>query len=92
VQVVKEGAGAKPDGRDHWAHAFSLIAFGAGVGRGLVLGATDRTGSLPTTNAYTPADLAAGLLVALGVDPSAEVRDALGRPFPINRGTPIPWA
>src|SRR5262249_24899718 len=32
VRVVKEGAGAKPDGRDHWAHAFSLLAFGAGVG------------------------------------------------------------
>jgi hypothetical protein len=92
VQVVKEGAGAKPDGRDHWANAFSLLAFGAGVGRGLVLGATDRSGALPTTNAYTPADLAAGLLGALGVDPSAEIRDALGRPFPVNRGTPIPWA
>lgn len=92
VQVVKEGAGAKPDGRDHWASAFSLIAFGAGVGRGLVLGSTDRNAALPTTASFTPADLAAGILAGLGVDLDAEILDTMGRPFPVNRGTPIPWA
>src|SRR5262249_28766806 len=32
VVATKDGAGAKPDGRDHWAGVFSLLAFGAGVG------------------------------------------------------------
>lgn len=92
VQVVKEGAGAKPDGRDHWPSVFSLLAFGAGVGRGGVLGSSDRNAALPTSPSYTPADLAASLLDAFGVDRSAEIHDALGRPFTINAGAPIPWA
>jgi hypothetical protein len=92
VVATKDGAGAKPDGRDHWASVFSLLAFGAGVGRGLVLGASDRTASHPASPAYTPADLGATVLRALGVDPRAEVYDRLGRPFPVNLGSPIPWA
>ncbi|MBX6316060.1 MAG: DUF1501 domain-containing protein, partial [Isosphaeraceae bacterium] len=64
---IKGGAGAKPDGRDHWPGVFSLLAFGAGVGRGQVLGASDRIAAQPTTNAYNPADLAANLLQALSL-------------------------
>ena len=89
---IKGGAGAKPDGRDHWPGVFPLLAFGAGVGRGHVLGATDRSAAYPTTLAYTPADLGATILGALGVPTSGEIIDNLGRPFPVNLGTPIPWA
>lgn len=89
---IKGGAGAKPDGRDHWPGVFSLLAFGAGVGRGQVIGASDRLASHPTTPPFTPADLGATILQALGIDGTAEIRDQLGRPLPINRGTPIPWA
>jgi hypothetical protein len=89
---IKGGAGAKPNGRDHWPGVFSLLAFGAGVGRGQVLGASDRQATYPTTVAYSPADLAANILIALGVDTTAEIRDTLGRPFPVNIGTPIPWS
>jgi hypothetical protein len=88
---IKGGAGATPTGRDHWPGVFSLLAFGAGVGRGQVLGASDRTGSYPASAAYTPADLAANVLAALGVNAAGEVRDATGRPLPINTGTPIRW-
>jgi hypothetical protein len=88
---IKGGAGATPTGRDHWPGVFSLLAFGAGVGRGQVLGASDRTGSYPASAAYTPADLGANVLAALGVDPAGEVRDATGRPLPMNTGTPIRW-
>src|SRR5690348_11125791 len=88
---IKGGAGATPTGRDHWPGVFSLLALGAGVGRGQVLGASDRTGSYPASAAHTPADLAANVLAALGVDPAGEVRDATGRPLPINTGTPIRW-
>lgn len=34
-------------GRDHWTAAWSGLVFGAGVPRGLVLGATDREGAFP---------------------------------------------
>jgi hypothetical protein len=88
---IKGGAGATPTGRDHWPRVFSLLAFGAGMGRGHVLGASDRTGSDPASASYTPADLAANVLQALGVDTAGEVPDATGRPLPINTGTPIPW-
>jgi len=88
---IKGGAGAKPNGRDHWPSVFSLLAFGAGVGRGHVLGSSDRLAAFPTTVAYTPADLAANILLALGVDSSVEIRDQLDRPFPVNAGTAIPW-
>jgi hypothetical protein len=89
---IKGGAGAKPDGRDHWPGVFSLLAIGAGVKRGQVLGASDRLASHPASPSYSPADLAASILQALGVDPSAEIRDPLGRPFPVNSGSPIPWS
>jgi hypothetical protein len=40
----------------------------------------------------SPADLAANVLQTLGVDPSGTLTDALGRPFPVNTGTSIPWS
>ncbi len=89
---IKGGAGAKPDGRDHWPGVFSLLALGAGVARGQVLGASDHLATFPASPSYSPADLAASLLTALGVDPSAEIQDQLARPFRVNNGTPIPWA
>jgi hypothetical protein len=61
------------------------------VGRGQVLGASDRTASYPASAAYTPADLAANVLEALGVGAAGEVRDATGRLLPMNTGTPIRW-
>jgi hypothetical protein len=88
---IKGGAGATPTGRDHWPGVFSLLAFGAGVGRGQVLGASDRHAAHPAGAACTPADLGASVLRALGVDPAAEIRDAFGQPFRVNAGTPIPW-
>ena len=88
---IKGGAGATPTGRDHWPSVFSLLAFGAGVGRGQVLGASDRHAAHPASAAYSPADLGANIVHALGVDPTAEIRDLFGQPFRVNAGTPIPW-
>jgi hypothetical protein len=88
---IKGGAGATPTGRDHWPGVFSLLAFGAGVGRGQILGASDRRAAYPAGAAYTPADLGANILRALGVDPAGELRDAFGQPFRVNTGTCIPW-
>lgn len=90
-QPIKGGAGAKPDGRDHWPSVFPLLAFGGGVKRGNVLGASDRLAAYPTSNPFTPADLAHTLLAALGVNLDAELQDQLARPFRINDGSSIPW-
>jgi hypothetical protein len=90
-QAVPGGCGASRNGRDHWAGVFSLLAFGAGVGRGHVLGGSDRFAAYPATASYTPADLGASFLHALGVDRMAHLRDDLGQWVPVNTGTPIPW-
>jgi len=88
---IKGGAGAKPNGRDHWPGVFSLLAFGAGVSQGKVLGASDRHAAHPASASYTPADLGANILRTLGVNPDAEIRDMFGQPFRVNSGNPIPW-
>jgi hypothetical protein len=90
-QPVPGGCGAAQNGRDHWAGVFSILAFGAGVGRGQLLGASDRLGAYPASASYTPADLGANILEALGVDPTAVLRDGTGQSYPVNSGTPIPW-
>jgi hypothetical protein len=88
---IKGGAGATPTGRDHWPGVFSLLAFGAGVRKGQVLGASDRQAAHPASASYTPADLGANILGVLGVKPDAEIHDMFGQPFRVNAGTPIPW-
>jgi hypothetical protein len=90
-QAVPGGCGASPNGRDHWGNVFSMLAFGAGVGRGQVLGASDRLAAYPATTPYGPADVGANVLQALGVNLSAVLRDDTGQSFPVNSGTPIPW-
>jgi hypothetical protein len=80
------------DGRDHWPFAYSIALLGGGVKRGYVCGQTDKIGAYPVDQPYSPADLAATLYWALGLDPHAEIRDALGRPFPLAEGKPaVEW-
>jgi hypothetical protein len=76
-------------GRDHWAHVYSGLFAGAGVKGGRVIGQSDRGGAFPVTPAYTPFDVGATVYQVLGVEPGAEVRDAHGRPAPVNAGTPM---
>jgi hypothetical protein len=81
--------GAKLAGRDHWGAAQSLFFAGAGVRGGTVVGATDRLGGHPKTRPYRPSDLAATVYHVLGLGPSPEYRDRLGRPFAATPGSPI---
>jgi len=81
--------GETKPGRDHWAQVYSGLFAGAGVQGGQVIGASDRTGSTPTTSPYTPFDIGATVYQTLGVDPETEIRDALNRPWRINAGRPI---
>jgi uncharacterized protein (DUF1501 family) len=58
----------KDTGRDHYPDAGSLLMAGAGVRRGVVIGATDRIGSATATRPWTPEDVAASIYHAMGID------------------------
>lgn len=55
-------------GRDHSPAGYSIWLAGGGVRNGLIVGATDELGYVPTERPLTPADLHATLLYALGLD------------------------
>ena len=77
-------------GRDHWGHCFSIAVAGAGTGGGRIVGASDRTGGYPASRPLEPKDLAATIFHLLGISPTAEFLDPLGRPRMVtDNGTPI---
>ena len=80
------GNGVDASGRDHWAQCYSLVVAGGAAGGGRVLGRSDRIAAYPAEDPYTPQDLAATLLHALGVNPHEQVRDGFGRPVPLSTG------
>jgi hypothetical protein len=78
-------------GRDHWGKAGSLFFTGGGTKAGQAIGATDEHASRPTTHGYTPADVAATLYAALGIDHQKLIYDFQDRPRMIlDEGEPIP--
>jgi hypothetical protein len=80
----------KDAGRDHWPHAMSILAAGAGVPRGYVLGATDAKGYYASDNVHSPEDFAATLYTKMGVDPAEHLVTNTGRPVQlVNGGRPI---
>jgi hypothetical protein len=88
VAPEKTFAGDAP-GRKHWAAVYSIVLAGAGVARGGVFGASDRTGAYPASHPIGPWDVAATIFAALGIDPSGACTDAVGRTFPITAGEPL---
>ncbi|MFO0864658.1 MAG: DUF1501 domain-containing protein [Gemmataceae bacterium] len=81
--------GSDKPGRDHWAAVYSGMFAGAGVRGGRVIGRSDRTGAFPVDSPFTPYDVGATIYQILGLDPDAEVRDTLNRPWRLNAGQPI---
>jgi hypothetical protein len=78
-------------GRDHWGRAGSVFFAGGGVHGGQVIGGTDRGGGDPTGPAWSPADVAATVYAALGIDPQTLLHDRQNRPLPVlPEGRPIP--
>ena len=73
-------------GRDHWGACFSLAMAGAGVPGGQVIGSSDRIGAYPDSRPVRPRDLSATLFHLLGLSPSAEFLDGLGRPRSLTDG------
>jgi hypothetical protein len=82
-KVNKEG------GRDHYPGAGSVLLAGAGVRGGTVIGATDKTGATPATRPWMPADFAASIYHALGLNPHTTYYPRLPRPTPIAEGEVI---
>jgi hypothetical protein len=76
-------------GRDHWPQCYTVLLAGGGVKRGYIHGASDRIGAYPARDPVRPEDLSATLFHLLGLDPHAQVRDALNRPLPISTGSVI---
>jgi uncharacterized protein (DUF1501 family) len=76
----------KDGGRDHYPGAGSVLLAGAGIQRGAVIGATDRTGAAPATRPWTPEDVAASIYHALGIDHHRTYFPRLPRPTPIADG------
>ena len=77
------------DGRDHWSAVFSAAFVGAGVRGGQTIGRSDKTGAYPASPPYRPADLAATVYRALGIDPATELKDRLNRPSLLCSGQEI---
>jgi hypothetical protein len=76
-------------GRDHWPDCFSVVLAGGGVRGGAIHGASDSRGAYPASEPVTPGDLAATIFWAFGLDPEAEMRDIIGRPYRLAEGQPL---
>lgn len=73
-------------GRDHWARCWSVVIGGGALRGGQVYGSTNSDGTAVQDNPVRVGDLFATIYRALGIDPSTQVRDAIGRPFAIAGG------
>ncbi|HVS39130.1 MAG TPA: DUF1501 domain-containing protein [Gemmataceae bacterium] len=80
------------NGRDHWARVWSVVVGGGAIQGGQVYGATSADGTDPDTSAVPTAslgDLFATVYKGMGLDPTTQIRDNLGRPLSIAEGKPL---
>jgi hypothetical protein len=78
-------------GRDHWARCWSIVIGGGALRGGQAYGATDEDGMSVSRDPVHVQDVFATVYRALGIDPTTQVRDPIGRPFNISGlgGRPI---
>lgn len=88
VAVERSFAGTSP-GRKHWPAAYTILAAGAGITPGSVVGQTDRQGGQVLSAKAGPADLMATVFACLGVNPDTRITDNLGKEFSACPGIPI---
>jgi uncharacterized protein (DUF1501 family) len=86
VGVSTSGNSNAPDGRDHWPYCYSALVAGAGTGRGVQYGESDKTASSPKDKPVHPTDLLATVYFALGIDPDMEIRNHLNQPRELVKG------
>ncbi|MEK6246827.1 MAG: DUF1501 domain-containing protein [Planctomycetales bacterium] len=77
------------DGRDHWPFCYSAVLAGAGIRRGFVYGASDKTASAPTDNPVHPRDLLATIYHAFGINPASMITNHLNQPRELVKGTAV---
>jgi hypothetical protein len=78
-------------GRDHWSRCWSVVVGGGAMKGGQAYGSTDAQGMAVADNPVKVGDMFATVYRALGIDPTTQVRDAIGRPFGIasDGGRPV---
>ncbi len=87
-KISSLSAKAKP-GRDHWGGVQTLFFAGGGVKGGRVLGASDKFGRQPISDAKTPEDLAATIYETLGLPKTLKWYDKSERPHFVYHGEPM---
>jgi hypothetical protein len=87
--ALEPGFAGRIPGRKHWAGAYSILVAGAGVTGGAIIGASDRIAAYPSTNPYSPCDIAATMFAALGIGPETHYHDLASRPYAVSPGRPI---
>ncbi len=76
-------------GRDHWPGVWSILFAGGAVRGGQVIGSSDRIGSEPRDRPVTPAEVAATIYHALGIDTRTRIVGLEGQPTPLITAEPI---
>ena len=80
------GNGVDATGRDHWPHCYSVVVSGGTAAGGRVLGRSDSFAAYPAADPYSPQDLAATILNALGINPQDKIQDGFGQSVPLCPG------
>jgi uncharacterized protein (DUF1501 family) len=70
-------------GRDHWPNCWPMVIAGGGVQGGRVVGESDATASEPKTRPVTPAEVAATVYHAVGIDLATKLPGPEGKQIPI---------
>lgn len=78
--VSTSGNSNSADGRDHWPYCYTAVIGGAGIKRGYVHGASDKTGSAPLELPVHPMQLLATIYHSFGIDPATIVLNHLKQP------------
>ncbi len=76
-------------GRDHWPGVWSILFAGGGVCGGQAVGSSDRIGAEPRDRPVTPAEVAATVYQALGIDARTRIPGLDNQPAPLVTAAPI---
>lgn len=76
-------------GRDHWPGVWSMLFAGAGIRGGQVVGSSDRLGGEPKDRPISPAELAATIYRAMGIDLGLRLQAAEGKSVPLVDARPV---
>ncbi|GBD35397.1 hypothetical protein HRbin36_00509 [bacterium HR36] len=76
-------------GRDHHTGAWSVVLAGGGIRGGVVVGRTDAWGMYPEDRPVSPAEIAATIYYALGLNPHARLTLPDGTSVPLADAEPI---